>query len=119
VQGQAEWLGQISEVEKRECYARSLGVIYPPVDEDYGYVTLEAMLSSKPVIVCSDSAGPLEFVRHEATGLIAEPTAQSVASAMDRLWQQREQAKDWGAAGRALYDHMRISWSGVVEKLLS
>ena len=119
VEGQAEWLGQISEVEKRELYARSLGVIYPPVDEDYGYVTLEAMLSSKPVIVCSDSAGPLEFVRHEATGLIAEPTAQSVASAMDRLWQQREQARDWGAAGRALYDHMRISWSGVVEKLLS
>lgn len=119
VQGQAEWLGQVSEIEKRELYARSLGVIYPPVDEDYGYVTLEAMLSAKPIIVCSDSAGPLEFVRHEATGLIAEPSAQSLASAMDRLWQQREQAKEWGAAGRALYDDMKISWSGVVEKLLS
>ena len=44
------------------CYAHSLGVIFPAVDEDYGYVTLEAMLSSKPVITCADSGGPLEFV---------------------------------------------------------
>ena len=40
----------------------ALGVIFPPLDEDYGYVTLEAMLAAKPVITCTDSGGPLEFV---------------------------------------------------------
>ena len=39
-----------------------LAVLYPPVDEDYGYVTLEGMLSSKPVVTCTDSGGPLEFI---------------------------------------------------------
>lgn len=41
-----EFLGEITEKEKRDQYARCLGVIYPPVDEDYGYVTLEAMLAA-------------------------------------------------------------------------
>lgn len=118
VQGRAEWLGQISEEEKRRAYARSLGVIYPPVDEDYGYVTLEAMLSSKPVITCTDSGGPLEFVRHGETGLIADPTMQSLALTMDTLWENRELSKEWGARGRALYDEMNINWKHVVQKLL-
>lgn len=36
----------------------ALGVVFVPQDEDLGYITLEAMLASKPVIV-SDSGGPL------------------------------------------------------------
>ena len=45
VHHRAEWLGQVSEEEKYRLYAHALGVVYPPLDEDYGYVTLEAMLS--------------------------------------------------------------------------
>jgi glycosyltransferase involved in cell wall biosynthesis len=119
VNDRVEWLGQISEEEKLELYARSLAVIYPPIDEDYGYVTLEAMLANKPVITCSDSGGPLEFVRHEQTGLISAPNAKSLAQALDTIWQDREQAKTWGESGRRLYCDMNISWKGVVEKLLS
>lgn len=47
--------GRVSEKEKLQLYAHCLGVVYPPVDEDYGYITLEAMLSSKPVLTCTDS----------------------------------------------------------------
>jgi glycosyltransferase involved in cell wall biosynthesis len=119
VHDRVEWLGQISEEEKLKLYARSLAVIYPPIDEDYGYVTLEAMLANKPVITCSDSGGPLEFVRHERTGLISAPDAKSLAQAFDTIWQNREQAKTWGESGRRLYGDMNISWRGVVEKLLS
>ncbi len=119
VHNRVEWLGLISEEEKRELYAQSLAVIYPPLDEDYGYVTLEAMLAAKPLITCSDSGGPLEFVRHQQTGLIAEPVAQSIASALDAIWENREQAHEWGVAGRAHYQAMNISWDDVVAKLLS
>jgi glycosyltransferase involved in cell wall biosynthesis len=119
VHDRVEWLGQISEEEKLELYARSLAVIYPPIDEDYGYVTLEAMLANKPVITCSDSGGPLEFVRHEQTGLVSAPNPNSLAQAFDAIWQNREQAKMWGESGRRLYCDMNISWKGVVEKLLS
>ena len=119
VHDRVEWLGQISEADKLELYARSLAVIYPPIDEDYGYVTLEAMLANKPVITCSDSGGPLEFVRQEETGLVSAPDAKSLAQAFDIIWQNREQAKTWGESGRRLYCDMNISWKAVVEKLLS
>ena len=119
VNNRVEWLGQISESDKRELYAHALGIIYPPIDEDYGYVTLEAMLASKPLIVCTDSGGPLEFVAHEETGLITEPRAASLAVAFDRIWEDRSAAKRWGETGRALYAKMGISWDHVVRKLLA
>jgi glycosyltransferase involved in cell wall biosynthesis len=111
-------LGAVSDEEKRDLYARSLGVLFPPVDEDYGYVTLEAMLAHKPVITCRDSGGPLEFVAHRETGLVAEPKPEALAAAMDELWEDRERAAQWGAAGRQRYDDLRISWSYVTERLL-
>ena len=113
-----EWLGTLSEEQKRDLYADCLGVIFPPVDEDYGYVALEAMLSSKPVITFSDSGGPLEFVLAEQTGLVARPTSESLAQAMDRLWADRRCAAAMGEAGRAHYQDLHISWANVVEKLL-
>jgi glycosyltransferase involved in cell wall biosynthesis len=119
VQQRVEWLGQVSEDEKRRLYAESRGVLYPPIDEDYGYVTLEAMLAAKPVITCTDSGGPLEFVSHNETGLVAEPTIESLAAQMDELWQQKEQAREWGRRGRALYEKLGISWKGVVRTLLA
>jgi glycosyltransferase involved in cell wall biosynthesis len=109
----------VTEEQKRDLYARSLAVIYPPLDEDYGYVTLESMLASKPVITCTDSGGPLEFVRQAETGLIADPTAESLARALDSIWDRRSEAKQWGEAGREVYEEMGISWTGVIDKLLS
>ncbi|HEY0006742.1 MAG TPA: glycosyltransferase family 4 protein, partial [Pyrinomonadaceae bacterium] len=114
VTSRVEWLGQLTEEEKREQYAHALGIVYPPIDEDYGYVTLEAMLAAKPVITCTDSGGPLEFVRPDETGLLAEPAPASLARAMDQLWENSERAARWGEAGRALYRQMNITWSNVV-----
>ena len=119
VQDRVDWLGQISEEAKQQLYASARGVVYPPVDEDYGYVTLEAMLASKSVITCSDSGGPLEFVVHGKTGLIAEPKPESLAAVMDRLWANADDAKRMGEASRARYEQMDISWKTVVRKLLS
>ena len=118
VEGRVEWLGWISEEQKRELYANCLGVLFPPVDEDYGYVTLEAMLSSKPVITCADSGGPLEFVVDRQTGWVVEPTPEALAQAMDALWADRRCAATMGEAGRARYEDLKISWEDVVEKLL-
>ena len=113
-----EWLGWVTEEQKRDLYANCLGVIFPPADEDCGYVTLEAMLSSKPVITCSDSGGPLEFVVDRQTGLVANPTPESLAKAMDALWADRRSAAAMGAASREHYLDLKISWENVVDKLL-
>jgi glycosyltransferase involved in cell wall biosynthesis len=118
VQDRVEWLGIASEAEKRDLYARSLGVLFPSLDEDYGYVTLEAMLAHKPVIACADSGGPLEFIVNRETGLVSEPTPQALAAAMDELWEDRESARRWGEAGRQRYSDLRIDWGTVRERLL-
>lgn len=109
--------GFTSEAEKLNLYAECLGVIYPPLDEDYGYVTLEAMLSRKPVITTRDSGGPLEFVEHERTGLICAPEAHELAAQMDELWRNRSIAARMGEGGRSLYDALGVSWDRVVEAL--
>ena len=114
-----QWLDNVSDEQMRHQYAHSLGVIYPPIDEDYGYVTLEAMLSSKPVITCTDSGGPLEFVVNEKTGLITEPNPKALAAAFDTLWEKRDQALIWGQTGRSDYDSLKLSWANVVKKLLA
>ena len=118
LESRVDWLGWISGEQKRDLYAGCLGVVFPPVDEDYGYVTLEAMLSAKPVITCSDSGGPLEFVIDRQTGVVAQPSAESLAQAMDRMWAERRSAAAMGEAGRAHYQDLDISWDHVVEKLL-
>lgn len=129
-----QWLGDITEKDKADQYANALAVLFPPWDEDYGYVTLEAMLSAKAVITCSDSGGPLEFVRSSETGsgetgLVADPTPESLASAMDALWEDRaaegksaegkSKAQRMGEAGRKLCETLGVSWKHAVEKLLS
>jgi glycosyltransferase involved in cell wall biosynthesis len=112
-------LGEVDEDVKRACYAACLGVFFGPLDEDLGYVTLEAMLSEKPVVTCADSGGPLEFVEHEATGLVAEPSPEAVAAAIDRLANDRAAAREMGRAGAAAYRARGISWENVVRRLLA
>ena len=58
------WTGAIDEAGLLDLYAGALGVVFPPFDEDYGYVTLEAFLARKPVVTTTDAGGPLEFVEH-------------------------------------------------------
>ena len=116
--GKVAFWGEVSEQDKIRMYAKSLGIIYLPFNEDYGYVTLEAMLSSKPVITCSDSGGSLEFVVNNETGLIVEPTPDSVAVALDTLWENREFATSMGKQGRKRYWELGIRWSFVLEQLL-
>src|SRR3954470_15287233 len=119
VHSRVDWLGFISEDEKRDAYARSLAVLFPPFDEDYGYITLEAMLSSKAVITCDDSGGPLEFVSPRKTGLVTKPTPAALAEALDELWRDRSLAAKLGRAGRENYERLGLSWSEVVKKLLA
>ena len=119
VADRVRWAGGVGNDEKIALYATCLGVVFPPVDEDYGYVTLEAMLAHKAVVTCTDSGGPLEFIRNGDNGLVAEPTAPALAEAMDMLWARPDLAKLWGGASREIYNDMKIGWPHVVEALLS
>ncbi len=109
--------GFVSEEELLDLYAGAFAVLYAPVDEDYGYVTVEAFLSGKPVVTCSDSGGTLEFVVDGESGLIVEPTPEAVAESVDRLYINRKWAREMGAAGRPQV--AKIGWDRVIESLTS
>ena len=86
--------GFVAEPEVIALYANALGVCYLPFDEDYGYVTLEGMLSGKPVVVASDGGGATEFIEHEREGLIVEPEPQAIAAALDSLYADRSRRSE-------------------------
>ena len=116
--GRVQFLGRVTEQEKLRLYARSLAVIYPPFDEDYGYVTLEAMLSGKPVVTCTDSGGPLEFVLDGTTGYVAAPVGADLGAALARLSENPDRAAALGRAGREAYLARGITWDNVVTALV-
>jgi glycosyltransferase involved in cell wall biosynthesis len=101
-----------------ELYLGSLGVCYPPYDEDYGYVTLESFAAERPVVTTSDAGGALEFVTDGETGLVAEPEARSLAEAFDRLFRDRDGAARMGRAGNAKLRDVVPRWPDVVARLL-
>jgi len=119
VHSRVDWKGFLSEQEKQDTYARALAVLFPTFDEDYGYITLEAMLASKALITCDDSGGPLEFLLPGKTGLVTASKPEDLAAAMDTLWQDRELSKKLGRAARHHYNALGLSWTKVVKHLLA
>jgi glycosyltransferase involved in cell wall biosynthesis len=110
--------GFVAEPEMIDLYANSLGVCYLPFDEDYGYVTLEGMLSGKPIVVPRDGGGATEFIEHEREGLVVEPAPQAIAEALDSLYANRAQSRAMGERGREKIKSMNLSWEHVVKSLL-
>ncbi len=117
--GRAVWAGAVPDERRVSLYADCLGVAFTPWDEDYGYVSLEAMLSSKAVVTCTDSGGPLEFVEDRVNGLVCEPSPAALAEALDLLWERRNLAREYGQAGRQRYRDMGIGWEKTLACLLA
>lgn len=118
LRGRVELLaGWLPERRKLELLAHCLGVLFPPYNEDYGFVTLEGFLSSKPVITCTDSGGPVELVEDGVSGWVAEPDSRSIAEAIDRLAASREHAARMGLSGRERVRELGIDWDHVIEEL--
>jgi glycosyltransferase involved in cell wall biosynthesis len=109
-------LGAVDDERLISLYRDAVAVVYPPFDEDYGYVTLEAFLAHKPVITASDSGGTLEFVDDGVNGLVCAPDPEALAAGCSLLWSDRGRAAKLGDAG---YDRARlITWDGVIGKLV-
>jgi len=111
------FLGPVDDTQLIDLYAGALTILYAPYDEDYGYITLEAFLSRKPVITATDSGGTLEFVRDGVNGVVCEPTAEAVGCAVNAFGSNRRRAAEYGGAG---FERARtISWDGVIERITS
>ena len=114
--GRVRFLGEVADDDLVDLYAGALGVIFPPYDEDYGYVTIEAFLAHKPVVTTTDAGGPNEFVIDGVNGCVCEADPEALAEALGRLHADPRRAAAWGHAG---YERARtITWEGVIERLV-
>lgn len=108
--------GRVSDEELLSLYATCGAVLFPPADEDYGYIALEAFLSKKPVVTCTDSGGPLEFVVEGENGRVVAPDAAAIAEATTGLLADAKKSGEFGGRG---FERVRgISWSHAVRSLL-
>ena len=110
--------GGVSDDRLVELYRGALGVYYGPYDEDYGYVTLEAMAAHKPVVTLTDSGGPLELVRDGENGIVAAPKPREIAGALDSLANDTDVARAMGESGHKLLMDTVPAWPEVVARLL-
>ncbi len=111
-----EFRGRVDDDTLKRLYAGALAVPFLPIREDYGYITLEAFASGKPVITCTDSGEPQVFVEHGISGFVCAPEPQSVCAAFERLWGDHTMAARMGNAGRERVSS--INWKTVSNRLL-
>lgn len=117
VADRVEFRGRVDPGDLSDLYGRARAVYYAPHDEDYGFVTVEAQLAGKAVVTTSDAGGPLDFVRDGVTGVVVEPSAEAVATALSRLDADPDLARTLGAAARA--EVRTLSWDAIVDTLLA
>ena len=111
-----ELLGFVSVDDLIDLYAKCRATLYAPVNEDYGYVTVESFLSHKPVVTTRDAGGVLEFVEDGASGVVAAADPDALGETIDRLWALPEaRLREMGAEGRRRVEG--ISWDHVIDRL--
>ena len=116
VDGRIEFLGHVDAATLVRRLAGCRAVCFPPYQEDYGLVTVEAFASARPVITCTDSGGPAELVQDGVQASCASPSPPALAEAMRRLMEDRDHASVMGEAARATAASM--SWQAAVERLV-
>jgi glycosyltransferase involved in cell wall biosynthesis len=110
--------GFLTEEEKLDLYARCGAVYFGGYDEDYGYIPLEGMFASKPVITHSDAGGALEFVRDGENGRVTPPDPERLAEAVNHLFSKPEVLPELGRRGRETMRRKQVSWDFVLDHLL-
>ena len=109
-------VGAIDDKTKLDYLARCSAVVFTPENEDYGFVTLEAMNSGKGVITATDSGGPAEIVVDGTNGLVVGPNGASVGGALKRLVDSPRLAQELGA--EALKTARTHTWDQAISKLV-
>jgi glycosyltransferase involved in cell wall biosynthesis len=112
----AHFLGHVADDSLVALYAGCRAVYYAPVDEDYGFATVEAFGAARPVVTTDDAGGVLEFVRDGENGFVVPPDAAAIAGRLDALADDAALARRLGEAGRPLARD--ISWDKVVGSLV-
>jgi glycosyltransferase involved in cell wall biosynthesis len=108
--------GRLSDDQLLDELATCRAVCFPPFQEDYGFVTVEAFASCKAVVTCRDSGGPAELVRDGVNGFVCEPVPEALGAAMRRLADDPALAKRMGSAAHDA--GALLTWPETVRQLV-
>ena len=115
VDDRVKFLGFVNDNDLLNLYANAFAVYFAPVDEDYGYITLEALLSKKPIITCNDSGGVLEFIENGKSAFVVNVCENEIGDKINSLYKNKIKCKEMGEAG---YNGVKgISWDDVIDNL--
>ena len=115
LEGRVTLAGRLSTEDLLQHLAACRAVFFAPVAEDYGFVTVEAFASAKPVVTCHDSGGPAELVIDGLHGYVCDPTPDSVARRLKMLWDDPSLAERLGSA--AVARGRELTWPETVRQL--
>ena len=108
-------VGTISQPELLHYLAHCRAVCFPPVSEDYGFVTVEAFASRKAVVTCTDSGGPAELVSDGVEGFVSDPTPEALAQRLRQLMDDAALAERMGHQAYVRGSH--LTWPDTVKAL--
>lgn len=111
-----ELLGFVSDKDLVEYYSKAYAVLFVPYDEDYGLITVEAMMCEKPVLTFNDTGGVVEFVKNNVTGLVCEPNVNALTKNIDFISSDPEHCKQMGQEAKKRVGN--ITWENTVNSLL-
>jgi glycosyltransferase involved in cell wall biosynthesis len=109
--------GYVSDERYLELLADARAIYYGPLDEDYGFATIEALLANKPVLTLSDSGEVARIINKTGAGYIAEPNTEELEQCLGKLQSLTDsQIKQLVAEGHSLA--RKITWDNVMNKLV-
>lgn len=114
LEGRVELAGFVEDAKLLNLIANCRAVFYSPVDEDYGFATLESFGAHKPVITVDDSGEVGRLVQSTGSGWVTSPTPEAIAESLGDCY-----AKS-GAQLRSLAEEgYRLSTTITWERVLS
>jgi glycosyltransferase involved in cell wall biosynthesis len=108
-----EFVVSPSDESLRSLYASCYAALFPPFNEDWGMVPIEANAYGKPVVAVN-RGGPLESQVHGETGYLVRGEPEAFADAMARLAGDDRLVRTMGRRAR---DHaLKYDWSHFVSR---
>ena len=103
------FVGMVSDEDKFTLLSMAKAFVFPSHlrSEAFGISLLEAAMLGKPMISCEIGTGTTFINRHEETGLVIPPRdVGALVEAMNRLSDNEELCKQFGAAARQRFEEL-------------
>ena len=112
-----DFKGYVGDDELLDLLANCKGVFYAPVDEDYGYATIEGFLAKKNVITTTCSGEVQKFVEETGSGFVSSTSPVEIAKSFQQLYQMSdEELKVKVQPGYELAK--KVTWEDVLKELV-